>query len=818
MVLWEMDSYILGDPSPMPSATRPVRRFATILTTLGLTAIVATSTVLAGTPVTNGYRDHAYGGGATRPAGDKPQSKLWYTEESPGVVQWWGGMYRHSTSPPLSEFRIYKMSADKTSMNPTTTIVDRRDASHGDYLWDEAANTLYVASIPIPNNTAPLTLPATPDDVRIFRYTYNNATDTYTQIGGSLAYKPIAGTATTVGPDFRGGAWTVSIDKDSNGRLWVVWPQGTQVRYSFSDDNGETWSAAAQVPAQAANSINFETLSRSDSASVIAFGSPTKDTVGVMWSDQDNLPAQTDNGYYFATIAAGADPTQAGSWTTVELPKLPNLTNNEADNHINMKTTSDGTVYMVGKTRAETTLCATNKNRPNIPFFRRTPGGTWNTYLVATVGDCDTRPQVVISEQLDTAYVFLTNPNGGGTIFRRSAPTTGPDAFVFRGPADEIVNRGVPFIKSTTETLIDDASTTKQVVTAASGIAVISNNLVSSTSSNVKVYLHNYMPLPASDSAAPSGTVLIAGGAASTSAQTVSVAVPATDAGSGMSLVRVSNNSDMSNSTTYLYTTPISWTLSAGLGTKTVYVEWRDAAGNWSPTANDSIELTDDVTAPSAPTSVSYRIFGSGRFGIPVRVEWPAASDNAGGSGIKEYEVHRSVNGGALALYAVVPASSAPGLSLDLPNSAITYRFCVKSKDNGDNLSGFRCSATFKTVSVSESSAAMHFTGSWSLSSSSVYVGGKARISSTANSSASVSFRGNRVGWYSRLAPTNGQAKVYIDGKLIKTVNLFSSTVVDRKLVFTHTWTAVGNHSIRIVVNGTSGHPKVVVDQIFYLQ
>ena len=274
----------------------------------------------------------------------------------------------------------------------------------------------------------------------------------------------------------------------------------------------------------------------------------------------------------------------------------------------------------------------------------------------------------------------------------------------------------------------------------------------------------------------------------------------------------------MSNSTTYLYTTPISWTLSAGLGTKTVYVEWRDAAGNWSPTASDSIELTDDVIAPSAPTSVSYRIFGSGRFGIPVRVEWPAASDNAGGSGIKEYDVHRSVNGGALAPYAVVPASSAPGLSLDLPNSAITYRFCVRSKDNGDNLSGFRCSATFKTVSVSESSAAMHFTGSWSLSSSSVYVGGKARISSTANSSASVSFRGNRVGWYSRLAPTNGQAKVYIDGKLIKTVNLFSSTVVDRKLVFTHTWTAVGNHSIRIVVNGTSGHPKVVVDQIFYLQ
>ena len=70
----------------MLSATRPMRRLATMLTSLGLTAIVATSSVLAGTPVTNGYRDHAYGGGATRPAGDKPQSKLWYTDEGGGAV------------------------------------------------------------------------------------------------------------------------------------------------------------------------------------------------------------------------------------------------------------------------------------------------------------------------------------------------------------------------------------------------------------------------------------------------------------------------------------------------------------------------------------------------------------------------------------------------------------------------------------------------------------------------------------------------------------------------------------------------------------
>ena len=143
------------------------------------------------------------------------------------------------------------------------------------------------------------------------------------------------------------------------------------------------------------------------------------------------------------------------------------------------------------------------------------------------------------------------------------------------------------------------------------------------------------------------------------------------------------------------------------------------------------------------------------------------------------------------------------GISLDLPNSAITYRFRVTAIDNADNPGAPRLSSSFKTVSVSESSAAMHYTGTWSLSNSAVYVGGKARISSTKNSTASVSFRGNRVGWYSRLGPAYGQAKVYIDGAFVKTVNLNAAAVFDRKLVFTKNWTAVGNHSIRIVVVGT---------------
>ena len=515
----------------MHSVSHPVRRLATILISLGLAAIVATSTVLAGTPVTAGWRDHGYAGGAFRPASDKPESKLWYTDEGGGNVQWWGGMFRFSTSPPLSEFRIYKLSSDKSTWSPTTTIVDRRDNTHGDYLWDEATNTLYVASVAMPNTTSPFAVPATPDDVRIFRYTYDSGTDTYTQIGGSLSYRAILGTGSTASPAFRGGAWSVTIDKDSTGRLWVVLAQAHEVRYSTSDDNGQTWTTAAQLPTQGSNTINVGAMSDSDIASVIAFGNGSKNTVGVMWSDQDNLPAATNNGYYFSTIAAGDDPTVGANWST---DKLPNggLGNIYADNHINMKATSDGTLYMVGKANTDTVNCATLKTRLLTPLYRRTAGGAWDApRLVGTAGDCETRPQLAISEELNTIYVFLTAPNGGGVIYRKSAPLSGPNAFDFRGPADEIVKRGVTFIKSTSDTLIDDASTTKQEVTSASGIAVIANNLLNRAGTNLKFYLHNYMDLPASDSTAPAGTVAINGGAATTSNQNVVMSVPASRLG-----------------------------------------------------------------------------------------------------------------------------------------------------------------------------------------------------------------------------------------------------------------------------------------------
>lgn len=576
-------------PSGAPRSSRA--RGPIALVAAALVGILAVGVAAASTPVTNGYRDQTYGGGIARPTGDKPQSKVWFTDGT-----WWAGMFLYSTTTPLkSEYHIYRLDRATHSWADTGTVVDWRDDTHADYLWAEGSKTLWVASAYTP------TAGATDDGIKVFKYTYNTTSNAYTPATGFP--KTIPGTATNPAtPSILGGAYSVTIDRDSTGRLWAAWAMNHKVLFSTSTDGGTTWSAPAQVPTQGSNTVKMGSID-ADVASVVAFG--TK--VGIGWSDHDALPAASSDGYYFSVIAAGADPATGGNWSLEKLPTLVSggSPTETADNHISVKATSDGRVFMVGKTGKDTAGCATNKTQPVIELFRRTTGGTWSAHLVGSGGDCNTRAQVVLSDELQTVYVVTTSPNGGGAVYLKSAPMGGPDALVFRGAADTTTQRGMPFIRSTTETLIDDPSTSKAPVTAASDIVVIANNLTSVGTTNKKYYLHAEMGIDASDTAAPTGTLSLANGAAFAKTLAVTATVAATDPGSGVSLVRLWNGGQTSaQGTTFAATGTLGWSMTAGAdGPRTVWAQWRDAAGNWSNPLSDTITL--DTTAPTGTVQVA---------------------------------------------------------------------------------------------------------------------------------------------------------------------------------------------------------------------
>ena len=106
------------------------------------------------------------------------------------------------------------------------------------------------------------------------------------------------------------------------------------------------------------------------------------------------------------------------------------------------------------------------------------------------------------------------------------------------------------------------------------------------------------------DNLAPTGSIVINSGAAATNSRNSTLTLAATDTLTPVTQMRFSNTGT-SYSAAEAYAPTKAWTLSSGAGTKTVYVQFKDAPGNWSSGFTDTIVY--DATAPtiSAVSAVS---------------------------------------------------------------------------------------------------------------------------------------------------------------------------------------------------------------------
>ena len=118
----------------------------------------------------------------------------------------------------------------------------------------------------------------------------------------------------------------------------------------------------------------------------------------------------------------------------------------------------------------------------------------------------------------------------------------------------------------------------------------------------------------------------------------------------------------------------------------------------------------------------------------------------------------------------------------------------------------------YSTTVVQESSRRIRYRGTWSVAKHPKYLNGLVRRSNQRGASASIAFKGTGISWVGPKGPTRGRARVYVDGKLSKTVNLWASGYVPNRVLYTVKWADMGSHSLKIVVLGTAGHPTVAID------
>jgi hypothetical protein len=311
------------------------------------------------------------------------------------------------------------------------------------------------------------------------------------------------------------------------------------------------------------------------------------------------------------------------------------------------------------------------------------------------------------------------------------------------------------------------------------------------------------------DSVAPGATsIAIASGAAYSRSTVVSLSTPASDGLSGVTHVALSN--DGRTWTTRPYAATQSWTLAATNGTRTVYAKWQDGAGNWSTVLTDTIVL--DSVAPGATAPGNAFIAGAsldaGR--TLIRLSWTGTDVT---SGIARYEIGQSTDGAAFAIIGASPSS--PNSSQALATGH-TYRFRVRAVDRAGNVGPWLTGRDVRLSAAQESSSKITYSGTWRAGSNSGFWGGKTRYASKVGAKATFKITGRSFAWIATTGSTRGSARIYVNGRLVQTVNLHAATTHDRRVVFVKTWATSSTRTIVIRVRGTSGHPRVDLDGLVW--
>ncbi|GHE92573.1 N-acetylmuramoyl-L-alanine amidase [Streptomyces griseoluteus] len=235
-------------------------------------------------------------------------------------------------------------------------------------------------------------------------------------------------------------------------------------------------------------------------------------------------------------------------------------------------------------------------------------------------------------------------------------------------------------------------------------------------------------------------------------------------------------------------------------GRHSVQVRATHVSGKTATSA--AVTVTADTTRPTYPTAPSAQL-GKGTVNtaaVPVTVTWKAADDN----GLRS---QAATSPTTKTLTATSTSWSATA------KSATATKFGLTATDLAGNTA--TASVTRTATLLQESSAKA--TGTWTKRSSSSYLGGYSASSGTTNASLTWTFKGRSVAWIASRASTSGAVKIYVDGTYQATVDLKSATTAYRQAMWTKTWSSAAQHTLKIVVVGTSGRPTVTTDGIAVL-
>ncbi len=403
----------------------------------------------------------AHGGPAT---GYKPESKLFYTGDGAAEpVRWWGVFGTSGAQAASAGVWLWEL-VDHAWVSRIR--LDGADVwAKADVLFD--GSTAYVSLRD--NGNSGVT--GNPRESLLYRIPY----------AGNGTWGSVSGPTVITTRDME----TLTIAKDSAGRLWSTFEDGRKIKVGFTSPGGTSFTYM-DLPTSDVNADDISTIT--------SFGG---DRIGVAWSNQGTSR-------FFFAWHRDSDPV--ASWTIETaygngVGGCPTANGTRcADDHLNMVSYGDQ-VFIAVKTSLND-QSGTSAD-PLIAVLRRDSAGAWASFPVSPVSQNATRPILVLSPAENAMYVFAN---------RSSEVDVWESAFA--SPSFNAASHPV-WVKASKA--VNNPTGTKQTTDAATGTVVLTSAGGSDT------YYHNeFLP---SGPPPPPNTPPVANGASASTTEDTPVAV-----------------------------------------------------------------------------------------------------------------------------------------------------------------------------------------------------------------------------------------------------------------------------------------------------
>ena len=724
-----------------------IKRSLTWLSQAVVAAVVVAGSLLALSPAASadtvyGTQSISYSGVANPPTSDKPHSKLWWNDGS-----WWADMWTTG-----SGWHIYRLDRGTHTWVDTGLLNDARGNTLADVLWD--GTHLYIAShvVGVSTNSSPV-VSVSGQPANLYRYSYAGGT-----------YTLDAGFPTVI---TNNSSESMTIDEDSTGAIWATWTQvagnstagyTNTVYVNDSAPGGTSWASPFVIP------VSNPKAAPDDISAVVAF---SKNKIGVMWSDQ------LTGSVWWATRTDGTSPTATSSWNFQ--PAIQGK--GQADDHLNLKSLQadpSGRVFAAVKTSLNDT--STDPTLPQLLLLVFKPGtGAFTQSTISTIGDCVTRPQIVLDTQNNLVHAFQTAPptsvsgcaysGVAGSIYEKTASMDNP---VFGS------GRGTPIIQSASSSNMNDVTTTKQGVNATSGLVVMASDDVA------KRYWFSDRPL------GPVGVAPVASFTATPTSGTAPLNVAFTDTSTGSPTSWAWDFGDTGTSTlqnpTHSY---------AAAGTYTAKLTATNATGSASATATITVtaagtapvaSFTATPTSGTAPLSVAFTDTSTGS---PTSWAWDFGD---GGTSTVQNPTHSYAAAGTYT--AKLTATNATG------SGSATSTITVTSSTSTTPLE-------LNDATVGTGLNQFNYSGSWSVSNPALAYKSDNHYANATNANYQVQFSGTQAKIYAEKSSALGIVGVSIDGGAETMVDPYASTRSEQNLLYTSPVLTSATHTLKVRITGT---------------